>query len=126
MAALYLHNAIFTPDPSESSLGLAPHARNISTVSTGTLRTIASDYSYPTQPLLHSAASESLTYLDLLNSQPPYPNEPHPGQDMRLKLDGDPTTMTEMKGRWEKRIRRRLRRLRLIKASLEVVMGGSF
>ena len=122
MAAIYLHNAIFQHDPSalESSLGLSPHARSISTVSTGNLPANTSEYSHPTGPLLNS-----LAYLDLLESQPPYPNGPHTDLDMRLNLGGNPTTISEMKHHWEKTIRRRLRRLRCIETSLEVLFSES-
>lgn len=42
---------------------------------------------------------------------------------MGLNLSGDPTTLREKKGFWEKKVRRRLRRLKAVKITLECVMG---
>ncbi|KAK0440060.1 hypothetical protein EV421DRAFT_1712847 [Armillaria borealis] len=105
MAALYLHNAIFSPEPVE----LPPsHSR---TISTATLRTIASDHSHPTEPLLDPSYSGS-AYLDLLERQPAHPRGPSPGWDMGLSLDDIPT-LGERRGYWEKAVRRRLKVLKL-------------
>lgn len=116
MAALYLHNAIFSPEPVE----LPPsHSR---TISTATLRTIASDYSHPTEPLLDPSYSGS-AYLDLLERQPAHPRGPSPGWDMGLSLDDMPT-MGERRGYWEKAVRRRLKVLKLTVLVFEMVMGA--
>ncbi len=117
MAALYLHNAIFSPEPVE----LPPsHSR---TISTATLRTIASDHSHPTEPLLDPLYSGS-AYLDLLERQPAHPRGPSPGWDMGLSLDDIPT-LGERRGYWEKAVRRRLKVLKLTVLVFEMVMGGS-
>ncbi|KAK0457018.1 uncharacterized protein EV420DRAFT_534501 [Desarmillaria tabescens] len=116
MAALYLHNAIFSPEPAE----LPPsHSR---TISTATLRTIASDNSHPTEPLLNPLYSGS-AYLDLLERQPTHPRGPSPGWDMGLSLDDTPT-VRERKGYWEKAVRRRLKVLKLTVSVFEMVMGA--
>ncbi|SJL10892.1 uncharacterized protein ARMOST_14287 [Armillaria ostoyae] len=115
MAALYLHNAIFSPEPVE----LPPsHSR---TISTATLRTIASDHSHPTEPLLDPSYSGS-AYLDLLERQPAHPRGPSPGWDMGLSLDDIPT-LGERRGYWEKAVRRRLKVLKLTVLVFEMVMG---
>lgn len=118
MAALYLHNAIFVPEPSEDSMH--SHHR---TASSGTLRTTTSD-SHPTEPLLRNTASESsLTYRDLLSHQPSHPNmQGFPG-DTRLDLFSDTLGVEERKGYTELAVRRRLRRLRLVKRLLELIIG---
>ncbi|KAJ7038875.1 hypothetical protein C8F04DRAFT_950626 [Mycena alexandri] len=120
MAALYLHNSIWVPDAAETPHGLSPHNR---TTSSTTLQTLPiSEHSHPTQPLLHSSTSESVAYLDLLSRQPTHPNAPR-GSAMGLSFDGDPTTVRERKGYVEKVVRRRLRRLKIMMAVLEVVMA---
>jgi hypothetical protein len=124
MAALYLHNAIHSTETSSSSRSpSSPHNRNISTISSTTLRTSTSEHSHPTEPLLHSGTSESVAYLDLLSRQPVYPHGPQPTHSRSLSLDGDPATMRERKGYWERTVKRRLRRLKLWKGSLELVLG---
>ncbi|KAG9217875.1 hypothetical protein CCMSSC00406_0005245 [Pleurotus cornucopiae] len=120
MAALYLHNAIFVPEPSEDSMH--SHHR---TASSGTLRTTTSD-SHPTEPLLRNTASESsLTYRDLLSHQPSHPNmQGFPGAgDTRLDLFSDTLGVEERKGYTELAVRRRLRRLRLVKRLLELIIA---
>jgi hypothetical protein len=123
MAALYLHNAIWTPEHPEdrSSAGFGkPHLRSLSA---GTLRTINSDHSHPTEPLLHASTSESIAYRDLLSRQPEHPDGPQAGWNLGLNFEGDPTTIQERKIHQEKSLRRRLRRFRIGKAILEFVFG---
>lgn len=124
MAALYIHNAIHSMEPSHSPHLPSPHNRNISTVSSSTLRTSTSEYSHPTEPLLHSGTSGSLAYLDLLSHQPVYPHGAEPPHSRSISFDGDPNTMRERKGYWERTIRTRLRRLKLWKGLLELVIGA--
>ncbi|KAK0200711.1 hypothetical protein DFS33DRAFT_1266389 [Desarmillaria ectypa] len=116
MAALYLHNAIFSPEPAE----LPPS--HLRTISTATLKTIASDNSHPTEPLLNLSYSGS-AYLDLLERQPAHPRGPSTGWDMGLSLDDAPT-LGERKGYWEKAVRRRLQILKLTVSIFEMVMGA--
>jgi len=127
MAALYLHNAIYTAEHSEnnSDSSSSGKARRLRSLSAGTLRTIASDFSHPTEPLLHSSTSESIAYRDLLSRQPAHPNGPRAGWDIGLDFSGDPTTLRERKIYRERLLRKRLRRLRLGKAVLELVLGMS-
>lgn len=99
MAALYLHNAVFIPDMTDSLRGHLPHSR---TMSSGTLRTIATTNSHTTQPLLDSPT--------------------RPGHTAGLSFDGGTATL-ESKGFWEQRIRRRLRRLKLGQSVFEFIMG---
>ncbi|KAE9396240.1 hypothetical protein BT96DRAFT_1021503 [Gymnopus androsaceus JB14] len=87
MAALYLHNAIFIPEPSERR----EHTR---TISSTTLRTITTDQSHPTEPLLHSTNSGSLAYQDLLSRQPEYSSR----NDDELILDDLPPSSREKQG----------------------------
>ncbi|KAF9463498.1 hypothetical protein BDZ94DRAFT_1258957 [Collybia nuda] len=99
MAALYIHNAVHSAEPSTSSRNLtSPHNRNISTVSSTTLWASTSEHSHPTEPLLHSETSESVAYLDLLSRQPVYPHGPQPPHSRSISFDGDPLTMRERKG----------------------------
>ncbi|KAJ7163509.1 hypothetical protein C8R43DRAFT_284095 [Mycena crocata] len=86
------------------------------------------------QPLLTAAASTSgspgsTAYLDLLARQPVHPNAAlvtstpiHTAPP--LSLAGDPLSLLERKETADARVRRRLRRLRLAIAALEVVVGG--
>lgn len=125
MAALYLHNAIFSPETSDSSSTTSrpSHSRHLSVVSTGTLRTSASEHSYPTEPLLYSGPSESPAYRDLLSRQPNHPDVPQLGWDAGLNLEGDLITIGERKEYREQSVRRKLKRLRFARCGLEIVMG---
>ena len=151
MAALYLHNAIWSPEQPESAqwtpssttttitatYGSNEHnnkkqdprppqrPRRIRSLSAGSLRTVPSDYNHPTEPLLRSGTSESIAYRDLLSRQPPHPDGPQAGWDVGLNLDGDPPTVQERRTHRELWLRRRLRRLRMAKATLEVIFGAS-
>lgn len=124
MAALYLHNAIFIPEESDSTRGHSPHTR---TISTGTLRTIATSHtshSYPTEPLLQDSSTvASSAYHDMLSRQPAHPAGPRTGWDMGLSLDGHPMTSRERRRFWEQTVRRRLKLLKTFKVSLELIMG---
>ncbi|KXN92542.1 hypothetical protein AN958_05397 [Leucoagaricus sp. SymC.cos] len=124
MAALYLHNAIFTPDPSELAGGSPfPHSRNVSTVSGTTLH--ASEHSHPSEPLLHPRTPDSLAYIDLFSRQATLVDEPEPLEwGPHPTLLGDPPTLREMKNIWERRLRKRLRRLRYLMRSLEIIFGA--
>lgn len=122
MAALYLHNAIHTSEPSNSSYNShPPHNRNVSTVSSATLHTSTSEYSHPTEPLLRS--STSIAYLDLLSRQPSHPSGPQAGWTTSLSLNGDPVTERERKDFREHHVKQRLRLLKRFKSSLEFAMG---
>lgn len=113
MAALYLHNAIFIPEPLETR---REHTR---TISSATLRTITTDQSHPTEPLLYSTNSGSLAYQDLLSRQPEYSNGPYDG----LSLDDPGLTSAEKHEFWEQSVRKRLRILKLTSFLLKVVLG---
>ncbi|KAF7308031.1 hypothetical protein MKEN_01165300 [Mycena kentingensis (nom. inval.)] len=123
MAALFLHNSIWVPDPDaddDNDHGRSSHVR---TTSSSTLQ--FSEQSHPTQPLLHSATSESVAYMDLLSRQPTHPSLPRSqGAPSGLSFDGDPTTMRERKDMQERVVRRRLRRLRRMTAVLEVIVAA--
>ncbi|KAJ7459447.1 hypothetical protein B0H11DRAFT_1817456, partial [Mycena galericulata] len=116
MAALYLHNSIWVSDAADTPRGHSLHTR---TTSSATIQTLQTDQSHPSQPLLPT--SESVAYLDLLSHQPTHPNDPR-GSPMGLSFEGDPTTMRERKGYADKVVRRRLRRLKVVMAVLEVIM----
>ena len=133
MAALYLHHAIFSPEASHTTLPSAgvyspQHIRDLSSQSTVTVipsfRTSRdSEFSHPTEPLLHPDTSGFLAYADLLSRQPTHPGGPQPGWDLGLSLAGDPPTTKERKDTWERTIKLRLRRLSLTKRVLESLMG---
>lgn len=135
MAALYLHQALFAPEPSvppvlaHTSPPSFRHGssiqvdRHLSSVSSVTLRTAStSDYSHPTEPLLRPLDSEPSAYLELLSTQPQYPNN-HGTPDAPLALDGGPVIPSERRSRWERRIRRRLRRLRWSRRTFLIIIG---
>lgn len=126
MAALYLHNAIHTPDYEPKSF-VPPHhhRRDTSSVSGATLVS-TSEYSHPTEPLLQSNTSESVAYLDLLSRQPSHPGGPRPGWTTSLSLDGDPVSSRERKLFREHLVRKKLKRLRLYKGVLEVALGRCY
>ncbi|KZT00280.1 uncharacterized protein LAESUDRAFT_560262 [Laetiporus sulphureus 93-53] len=132
MAALYLHQALFAPEPAVPPLlASAPlSARSsydprLSSISTATLHTAShSDRSHPTSPLLHAQDVDSPAYLDLLARQPRHPSLPSSPAETALQLDGDPATPIERRSRWERRIRRKLRRLRWTKRILLTIIAG--
>ncbi|KAI0946294.1 hypothetical protein AcV7_010309 [Taiwanofungus camphoratus] len=132
MAALYLHQALFASEPSppptlahRSPGSRTPHDRQLSSVSSVTLRTTShSDHSHPTEPLLHPPSSESSVYLDLLSRQPHHPDGSGSGPNTGLNLEGDPVTVSERRGHWERVVRKRLRRLRWTRRSLLVIIGA--
>jgi hypothetical protein len=120
MAALYLHNALHSPDSSTLSRTTPlPHNRNISAVSSATLYTSTSEYSHPTEPLLRAGTSEALAYRDLLSQQPTYPDE-HRTADLPLD-NGIP--LREETSLWHQAVKRRRRLLKLIEGSLGIVIG---
>lgn len=107
MAALYLHNAIFIPEPSDTTYS---HSR---TISSTTLRTVTTDQSYPTEPLLPDQV-----YQDLLSNQPQYDSSA--GRGLSLDDTFAPAS-TEKQG---KRVRKRLRVFKVTWFILELVLGA--
>ncbi|KAF5376748.1 hypothetical protein D9615_007895 [Tricholomella constricta] len=122
MAALYLHNAIHAPDYDPNS-STSPHRRNVSSISNATLQS-TSEFSHPTEPLLHPSTSESVAYLDLLSRQPTHPSVRRPEWTTSLSLDGDPVTPRERKVFRDHSVKMQLRRMSLYKGSLEIMMGA--
>lgn len=55
MAAVYLHNALYTRNPTDNPREISTHSRNISSLSNATLFTNGTHNSYPTEPLLASS-----------------------------------------------------------------------
>ncbi|KAG1732658.1 uncharacterized protein EDB91DRAFT_1151335 [Suillus paluster] len=107
MAALCLHNALFT---SESDKRLAtPITRILS------LTTIQEHN--PTSLTFNSPA-----YLDLLSRQPLHPDGPR-HWDLGLDLIGDPITAAECKSLEDRITKAKLRRLQRICVAFEVVLG---
>ncbi|KAI1790544.1 hypothetical protein LXA43DRAFT_890718 [Ganoderma leucocontextum] len=145
-AAVFLHNAIFAADPpsppaaTPAIIGAGAHRapnrrsahahdRHLSSVSSITLQTSTSDHSHPTESLIHPdrlGSSESTVYLDLLARQPTHPSSPTHRRDhpSGLSLQGDVLSPRERKERYEKDVRRRLKRLRLMQRVLWVIIGG--
>jgi len=130
MAALYLHNAMFSPvalqDPVQGTFS-PQHRHKLSSQSNMTTapsyRTSLSEFSHPTDSLLYPGTSGSLAYADLLSRQPMHPSGPQPGWDLGLSLIGDPPTMNERRDTWERAVKMRLKRLSLTKGMLELLMG---
>ncbi|KAF7288316.1 hypothetical protein HMN09_01406100 [Mycena chlorophos] len=119
--AVFLHNAIFVPDPDAEpdSPGLPTpgHTGHNRTTSTSSLHTLTvSESSHPLLPTTSEPA-----YLDLLARQPAHPSL---GRRSALSFDGDPTTAQERKEQEERVLRRRLVRLRYARTGLEVIVGG--
>ncbi|KAL1692470.1 hypothetical protein GGG16DRAFT_51356 [Schizophyllum commune] len=130
MAALSLHNAIFSPtthdgpslSPSASNSENSHHDRARS-ASTPTLTPSAGEYAHPTEPLLRAETGEALAYLELLSRQPKHPDAPPEAWDKALSLQGDPASPGDRKVFWESAARRRLRRFRWIKLALEAIVA---
>ncbi|KAJ4484125.1 hypothetical protein C8J55DRAFT_559254 [Lentinula edodes] len=121
MAALYLHNAIFTQEPSDSNSQRSfAHSR---TISSTTLRTTTTDYSHPTEPLLQSTNSGSLAYQDLLSRQPGYQDEESEQWTAELSPDNLPPTYKEGQDYREHSVRRRLRILKRSRLVLKAVLA---
>ncbi|TFK48217.1 hypothetical protein OE88DRAFT_559700 [Heliocybe sulcata] len=129
MAAVYIHNALFSPEmgsgsPPGGSRPVSGHGRNAhqrtqSSYSVVTLQTTTT-HTHPTESILHSVASVSSAYHDLLARQPPHPSEARSGWSAPLRLHDGPDVL----GYREKALSKRLRRLRMAKVSFEVVIGG--
>jgi hypothetical protein len=120
MAALYLHNALFSPQPPPT-----PHTRSrtISTASTHTLRP-SGDFHHPTESLMTARTSESVAFKELLQEQPRHPEER--GRRMRLSLvedreGGGEADGTEVTGR----VRRKMTWAGIVRFGLEVIIGTS-
>ncbi|TFK92158.1 hypothetical protein K466DRAFT_643503 [Polyporus arcularius HHB13444] len=139
MAAVFLHNAIFTTEPPSLAHPQSgphphwqhrapnrrlPHDRQLSSVSTVTLQTSTSEHSHPTEPLIHPGSSASSVYLDLLARQPTHPSSPPPARGSGLTLRGDPVTARERRTQYEQTVRRRLKRLRWAQRALFVIIGA--
>lgn len=116
MCALYLHHALFSPEPSP----LPTHSRQTSSFSAFTIRTSTSD-SHPTEPLLTPSYGESSAYLDLLSRQPQHPDSPR--RIDALDLASEPPSERERRSKWESRIRKRIQRLRWMRRVLSAVIG---
>lgn len=124
MAALYLHHALFTNDTPAPSVAprtgrVLPHNRQLSSFSSVTLQE-PSEMSHASTPLFDTYA-DSPVYQDLLSRQPPHPLE---GSAItELTFEGDPITYREQRGRWEKGVRTKLRRLKWARRLLTVIIG---
>jgi len=141
MAALYLHHALFTPEPpllpqrnpnSDAEPLSSPPAlivRNTASISTLTLR--ASDISkvsHNSEPLLDPAPPEATTaFLDIPITSlrdPDHPPDPGSGWLNGPRLERD--LLRASNGRWQLRgIWRRLRRLKLLYALSFTVIGAA-
>ncbi|KAF7310213.1 hypothetical protein MIND_00395000 [Mycena indigotica] len=131
MAALFLHNSLWVPDPEQHthipSSDYGPrHSQSLSHGRTTSASTLAgfSDASHPTQPLLPaSTETSSVAYLDLLARQPRHPSVRGAGPPPGLSFDGDPMTGRERKEMAEHGIRRRLQREKRAVVGAEGVLG---
>lgn len=132
MAALYLHNALFTSEPPSHPppsfarrplSGRVPHDRQLSSQSSVTLHTSTSEHSHPTEPLLHG---ESSAYRDLLSRQPVHPSGAGTGWEAALSLDAEPVSTSERRRLSDLVLRKRMRRLRWASKSVLYLMGEAF
>ncbi|KAF7310205.1 hypothetical protein MIND_00394100 [Mycena indigotica] len=136
MAALFLHNSLWVPDPESPppsvqhthipSSDYGPrHSQSLSHGRTTSASTLAgfSEASHPTQPLLRPASSADVAYLDLLARQPRHPSVRGAGPPPGLSFDGDPMTGRERKEMAERGIRRRLKREKRAVVGAEGVLG---
>lgn len=142
MAALYLHHALFAPEPSpllqqrnpnsdtESPPGLpAVILKNVPSISTVTLDPSADSFksSYHSEPLLNPAPQEATTaFLDIPIISPRHPNHPlgpEPGWLNGPHLERDLSRQSNrgwpLDGIW-----RRLRRLKLFYALSYTLIGA--
>lgn len=127
MAALYLHNAIFTPEPSEiiKSSSIIPHSRNTSFATTTTLHGNTSELSHTDEPLLRSSTSDSWSYMNPRSRQSDSVDRSAPlGWGSPPTLFEDPPTLRETQIFWKKKTQRRVKRLRYLMRSLEVLFGA--
>jgi hypothetical protein len=112
MAALYLHNAMFVPDTQETRVP-SPHSR---TISSGTLRTIGTANSHPTEPLLRSYPNTGTsTYHDMLS---PVRRLHTNGTDFDWETNPHDEDIRLRKGS-----KRRFTVMRVVQISLEVILG---
>ncbi|KAF8550653.1 hypothetical protein OG21DRAFT_388637 [Imleria badia] len=109
MAAVSLHHAIFS-NGKDSDLPLRS--------ATSFLHTAPEKDGSPTSELFTSAA-----YQDLIQRQPTHPDGPASGWDLGLNLLGDPITDAEHKSSEDHQTKMKLRRLRAITITFELVFG---
>ena len=129
MAAVYLHNALSTRDPSDQP-DITEHSRNFSTVSSATLLTTTTHHSQPTEPLLQPAVPGEVTesYFDQVVRQPRSPD----GTPARLQWNDSHALETDLfvageKGRGQGRtLGKRSRRWTKVKKILEIIMRVFF
>lgn len=110
MAALNLHNAIFTNEK-DSDLPLRSAA--------SFLHSAPERDGNPTSQLFSSAA-----YQDLIQRQPTHPDGPTSGWDLGLNLLGDPVTAAEHKSLEDHQTKMKLRRLHAINFAFELLFGA--
>ncbi|KAG8215194.1 hypothetical protein J3R82DRAFT_8729 [Butyriboletus roseoflavus] len=112
MAALNLHNAIFTNEK-DSDLPLCSAA--------SFLHPAPERDQSPTGQLFSSTA-----YQDLIQRQPTHPDGPTSGWDLGLNLLGDPITIAERKSLGDHQTKMKLRRLHVINVAFELLFGMPF
>jgi len=106
-----------TSEPLELVESPLPHSRYSGT----TLNVSGSEQLYPTEPLLYSKTSDTTTFL----AEAVLTDEPEPIQwRSRPSLPGDPPSIQEKKSYWERILGRRLKRLRYMMRSLELILGA--
>jgi len=76
---------------------------------------------YPTEPLLYAKTPDTTTFL----AETVLTEEPEPIQwRSRPSLLGDPPSLQEKRSYWERILGRRLKRLRYMMRSLELIFGA--
>lgn len=114
---------MYTSEPSEHAESLInlPHSRNSGT----TLHVSGSERSYLTDPLLYPQSSDTTACINLLSGQAASNDETEPIQwNSHTSLLGDPPSLREKRNYWERTLGRRLKRLRYLMRSLELVFGA--
>ncbi|KAF8154224.1 hypothetical protein B0H34DRAFT_720981 [Crassisporium funariophilum] len=123
MAALYLHNAIYSRNPSEPQENTFAHSRNLSTISSATLQTSTTLHSQPHEPLLRPTSPRAANYFNQLERIPRNPD----GTPARLRWDDqlelDSGNTGEKKGYWGRNTRRPVGRWKWLRLSLEIVLA---
>ncbi|KAF8816910.1 hypothetical protein BYT27DRAFT_7333124 [Phlegmacium glaucopus] len=124
MAAVYLHNALYAPDPQEAEISFV-HSRNLSTFSNATFLTSTTIHSQPTEPLLHTMSPRTPNYEDQLDHIPRNRAETIgrlPYEDP-LMIDDNPVSEAEQKGYWARNFRKPLKRWKWIKLGLQTSLA---
>ena len=114
-----LLDTVYAPEPLE--LAGSPSPLPQSRYSGTTLNVSGSEQSYPTEPFFYAKTPDTTTLLP----EAVLTDEPEPIQwRSRPSLLGDPPSLREKRNYWERILGRRLKRLRYMMRSLELIFGA--